>query len=277
MILLTLLHFFFLQYQPGWRHSPRKSVVLLGLNKLWCRGSLTPNLDRTSTLDLPTPARRRRPNTSMVVTPELVEGHVEPEASEPASYVGTWHSELAVCKSGAANPSLWDVDFPFNKVLNQVSTLEDTATMEHLGIHESLQAMRSYSLWASALANSTEKLCRGQHDHYVKKLQSLRSKVDPLEKRCVELENLYNRATRKLERAKSDLQTSIGKYQALEKEKSEIQSLLVSAQEERDKLQAKISELTSQGVVDYDNGFQEDLDQVHEKFSTLDLDEIHPD
>jgi len=224
-----------------------------------------------------TSSKRRRPNTSMVVTPEVVEGHVEPEASEPASYAGTWHSELAVCKSGAANPSLWDVDFPFNKVLNQVSTPEDTATMEHLGIQESLQAMRSYSLWASALANSTEKLCRGQHDHYVKKLQSLRSKVDPLEKRCVELENFYNRATRKLERAESDLQTSIGKYQALEKEKSEIQSLLVSTQEERDKLQAKINELTSQGVVDYDNGFQEALDQVREKFPTLDLDEIHPD
>ena len=91
------------------------------------------------------------------------------------------------------------------------------------------------------------------------------------------MENFYNCATRKLERAESDLQTSIGKYQALEEEKSEIQSLLVSAQEERNKLQAKINELTSQGVVDYDNGFQEALDQVREKFPTLDLDETHPD
>jgi hypothetical protein len=227
-----------------------------------------------------TSSKRSHPNTSMVVTPEVVEEHSEPEVSEPAPYVsplGTWHAELAVGKSGAANPSLWDVDFPFNKVLTQATTSEDTATMEHLGIYESLQAMRTYSFWTSALANSTENLCHRQHDYLLQNLQPLKDKVNVLEKRCEELEGLYNHATKKLERAETDLKTSNRKFHALRKEKSEIQSLLVSAQETRDALQMRVTTLTSQGLADYDNGFQEALDQVRERFPTLDLGEIRPD
>jgi len=216
----------------------------------------------------------------MVVASEVVERHDEPEASEPAPYVpldGTWYSELAVCESGVGDPSLWDVDFRFKSVLNQVSTQGDKAKMKRLGINESLLAMRSYSFWASSLANSTERLCRDQRQHYLEILQSLEDKVSTLEQRCAELENLYNYATNKLERAKSNLNTSSVKYQALEKAKSDFQSLLASAHEERDQLHARISELTSQGVADYDNGFQATLDRFHEMFPTLDLGEIHPD
>ena len=79
------LHYF-LQYQPGWRHSPRKSVVLLGLNKLWCRGSLTPNLDRTSTLDLPTLARRRAPKD--VVQILLCKHKLGPLSCDPDPPIG---------------------------------------------------------------------------------------------------------------------------------------------------------------------------------------------
>ncbi|KEH33674.1 hypothetical protein MtrunA17_Chr3g0095691 [Medicago truncatula] len=42
-----------------------------------------------------TSSKKRRPNSSMVVIPEVVEEHVDPEASEPAPYVGspgTWRS-----------------------------------------------------------------------------------------------------------------------------------------------------------------------------------------
>jgi len=116
------------------------------------------------------PSKRHHPNTSMVVASEVIERHDEPEASEPAPFVppsGTWHSELAVCLSGVGDPSLWDVDFPFKSVLNQVSTPGDKAKMKQLGINESLQAIRSYSFWASSLANSTERLCHDQRQHYL--------------------------------------------------------------------------------------------------------------
>ncbi|RHN66637.1 hypothetical protein MtrunA17_Chr3g0093471 [Medicago truncatula] len=108
-----------------------------------------------------TSSKKRRLNSSMVVIPEVVEEHVEPEASELASYVGspgTWRSELATFKSGAEDSSLWDVEFPFNHAWNEVSKQGDKAKMKKLGINESLKAMRAYSLWASALANSTESL-----------------------------------------------------------------------------------------------------------------------
>ena len=132
------------------------------------------------------------------------------------------YSELAVYRSGVGDPSLWDVDFPFKSVLNQVSTRGDKAKMKHLGINESLQAMRSYSFWASSLANSTERFCRDQRQHYLEILQSLEDKVSTLEQRCAKLENLYNCATNKLERAELDLSTSSVKYQALEKTKSDL-------------------------------------------------------
>jgi len=196
------------------------------------------------------PSKRCHPNTSMVVAAEAVERHDEPEASEAAPYVPpdeTWYSELAVFQSGVRDPSLWDVDFPFKSVLNQVSTPGDKAKMKRLEINESLQAMRSYSLWASSIDNSTNRLCRDQRQHYFEILQSLEDKVSTLEQQCAELENLYNCATNKLERAESDFNTSSVKYQALEKAKSDLQSLLASAQEERDQLHARISELTGQG------------------------------
>ena len=69
------------------------------------------------------PSKRRHPNTSMVVASEAVERHDEPEALEAAPYVppnGTWYSKLADFQSGVGDPSLWDVDFPFKSVLNQV-------------------------------------------------------------------------------------------------------------------------------------------------------------
>ena len=102
-------------------------------------------------------------------------------------------------------------------------------------------------------------------------MQSLEDKVSTLEQRCAKLEDLHSRATNKLERAELDLSTSSVKYQALEKTKYDLQSLLASTQEERDQLQARISELMSQGIADYDHGFQAALDRVHEMFSTLDL------
>jgi hypothetical protein len=227
-----------------------------------------------------TSSKRNRPDTSMVVAPEVVEERSEPEVSEPAPYMpplGTWHAELAIGKSGAADPSLWDVDFPFNQVLNQATTSADTARMNHLGIYESLQAMRAYSFWTSALANSTEDLCRRQFDYLLKNLQPLKDKVNTLERRCAELEGQYNHATKELEKAETDLRTSNRKLQTLRNEKSEIQTLLVAAQEARDTLQMRISELASQGVTEYDNGFREALDQVRAKFPNLDLDEIRPD
>jgi len=168
---------------------------------------------------------------------------------------GTWHSELAVYKSGTDDTSLWDVDFPFDDVFDQASTSKDKAKMKRLGINESLRAMRSYFLWASALANSTEKLCRGQREYYLTILKSWEDKVIPLEERCAKLENWYNNVTRKLDVAESDLKTSREKYPALEKAKSEIQSHLASAQEDGDQLRTRISELASQGVADFDNGF----------------------
>jgi len=228
------------------------------------------------------PSKRHHPNTSMVVAAEVAEGHDEPEAPEPTPTPfippsGTWRSELTACRSGVGDPSLWDVDFPFKSVLNQVSTPGDKAKMKELGINESLQAIRSYSFWASSLANSTERLCRDQRQHYLEVLQSLEEKVATLEQRCAELEYLHSRATCKLERAELGLSTSSAKYKALEKTKSDLQSLLISTQEERDQLVARISELTSQGVADYDHGFQAALDRVHEMLPALDLGEIHPD
>ena len=225
------------------------------------------------------PSKRRHPNTSMVVAAKVAERHDEPEASEPTPFVppsGTWRSELVACRSGVGDPFLWDVDFPFKSVLNQVSTPGDKAKMKELGINESLQGMRSYSFWASSLANSTERLCRDQRQHYQEVLQSLEDKVSTLKQRCAELD-LHSRATNKLERAEFDLSTSSAKYKALEKTKSDLQSLLTSTQEERDQLLARISELTNQRVADYDHGFQAALDRVHEMFPTLDLGEIHPD
>ncbi|XP_024625867.1 uncharacterized protein [Medicago truncatula] len=114
---------------------------------------------------LRTNSKNSRPNFSMVVIPEVVEEHVELEASEPPPYVGssgTRRSELATFKSGADDPSLWDVEFPFSHTLNEVSNQRDKAKMKKLGINESLKAMRAYSLWTSALANSTERLCLDQ-------------------------------------------------------------------------------------------------------------------
>jgi len=233
-----------------------------------------------STAQPKTSSKRNHPGTSMVVAPEVVEERSEPEISEPAPYMpplGTWHAELAIGKSGAADPSLWDVDFPFNQVLNQATTSTDTARMNHLGISESLQAMRAYSFWTSALANSTEDLCRRQFDYLLKNVQPLKDKVNTLERRCAELEGQYNHATKELEKAETDLRTSDRKFQTLRKEKSEIQTLLVAAQEARDTLQMRITELASQGVTEYDNGFREALGQVHARFPHLDLGEIRPD
>ena len=221
------------------------------------------------------PSKRRHPHTSMVVAADAAEGRAEPEAPEPTPTPfippsGTWRSELTACRSGVGDPSLWDVEFPFKSVLNQVSTPEDKAKMKELGVNESLQAIRSYSFWASSLANSTERVCREQRQQYLENLQSL-------EQRCAELEDLLSRANSKLERAELALGTSSAKYKALEKTKSDLQSLLISTQEERDQLVARISELTSQGVADYDHGFQAALDRVHEMLPALDLGEIHPD
>ncbi|KEH33514.1 hypothetical protein MTR_3g044960 [Medicago truncatula] len=179
-----------------------------------------------------TSSKKRRPNSSMVVIPEVVEEHAELEASEPAPYVGspgTWRSKLATFKSSAEDSSLWDVEFPFNHTLNEVSNQGDKAKMKKLVINESLKAMRAYSLWTSALANSTERLCLGQRQEYLDLLQSLKDKITPLEERCAELENSYNHATSKLAKAESDLQLSSEKYQALEKAKTKIQSLMVAA------------------------------------------------
>lgn len=142
--------------------------------------------------------------------------------------------------------------------------------MKELGVNESLQAIRSYSFWASSLANSTERVCREQRQQYLENLQSL-------EQRCAELEDLLSRANSKLERAELALSTSSAKYKALEKTKSDLQSLLIATQEERDQQVARISELTSQGVAEYDHGFQAAIDRVQEMFPALDLGEIHPD
>jgi len=82
------------------------------------------------------------------VAAEVAEGHDEPEAPEPTPFVppsGTWRFELSACRSGVGDPSLWDVEFPFKSVLNQVSTPGDKVKMKELGINESLQAIRSYS------------------------------------------------------------------------------------------------------------------------------------
>jgi hypothetical protein len=41
---------------------------------------------------------------------------------------------------------MWDVEYPFDDILKQVTSLEEKVKTKEIGINQSLEAMRSYSL-----------------------------------------------------------------------------------------------------------------------------------
>lgn len=61
--------------------------------------------------------------------------------------------------------------------MDQASCAEDKEKMQNCGIMQSLDAMRSYSLWASSLANSTEKFFIEQRKHFHLHMQYLKDQI----------------------------------------------------------------------------------------------------
>ncbi|GAU10901.1 hypothetical protein TSUD_426730, partial [Trifolium subterraneum] len=90
----------------------------------------------------------------------------------PAS---NWRAKLALDDRGGETQSAWDVRFSGERVIPHYTTSSDVELIKEIGFEQSLEAVRTYSLWSASLAHETSKTLKEERSRYV---ENLRAKTD---------------------------------------------------------------------------------------------------
>jgi hypothetical protein len=99
----------------------------------------------------------------MVVAPSSahMSPHINPlpilaSSSTSTLPVNNWRDALVVDDFGGESNSAWDVQFSGEEVVSQYTTSLDQENIRNLGFEQSLEAARTYSLWAASIATDQQ-------------------------------------------------------------------------------------------------------------------------
>ncbi|CAJ2662164.1 unnamed protein product [Trifolium pratense] len=115
--------------------------------------------------------------SSPIVTPRPIAQFPIPTGTStlPAR---NWRAKLAIEDRGGESQSAWDVHFSGEGVIPHYTTSSDVHLIKDIRFEQSLEAIRTYSLWSAALANETNKILKEQRIRYV---TAVSAKTDAIE------------------------------------------------------------------------------------------------
>ncbi|GAU47712.1 hypothetical protein TSUD_177170 [Trifolium subterraneum] len=137
-----------------------------------------------------------------------------------------WRAKLALADRGGETQSAWDVRFSSEGVIPHYITPSDVELIKEIGFEQSLEVVRTYSLWSASLAHETSKTLKEEHNRYV---ENLRVKTD-----------VITTLKASLKTTEDELATSYSKFSELE---SKMKSLQVSHTKKEKKFEENVKEL----------------------------------
>ncbi|PNX88552.1 hypothetical protein L195_g047366 [Trifolium pratense] len=158
----------------------------------------------------------------------------------PAS---NWRAKLAIEDRGGESQSAWDVHFSGEGVIPHYTTSSDVQLIKDLGFEQSLEAIRTYSLWSAALATETNKILKEQRIRYVTAVSAKTDAIGTL--------------NASLQAAKDELTSSNAKY-------SELESKMRSLQVSRTKKDKKIADYEKE-LERKDKQIMDDMKELEKK------------
>ncbi|GAU10154.1 hypothetical protein TSUD_422420 [Trifolium subterraneum] len=165
---------------------------------------------------------------------QLVSPHISPRPI-PQVFIPTdtsnlpsndWRAKLALDDRGGETQSAWDVHFSGKGVIPHYITPSDIELIKEIDFEQSLEAVRTYSLWSTSLAHETSKTLKEELSRYV---ENLRVKTD-----------VITTLKTSLKTTEDDLATSHSKFSELE---SKMKSLQVSHTKKEKKFEENVKEL----------------------------------
>ncbi|PNY04759.1 hypothetical protein L195_g001186 [Trifolium pratense] len=171
----------------------------------------------------------------------------------------TWRDVLVVDDFGGESNSAWDVQFSGEEVVSQYTT-----AFRNLGFEQSLEAVRTCSLWEASIATETSKALKEEHSRYLSSVTELRNSLSQAEADIGTRDESINIL-------KTSLKNNRDEHSKLE---SDMLSLYLSCGEKDALIKEKnkrIQDLEYSALDEYDCGFLQAIQQVEVLHPGLDL------
>jgi hypothetical protein len=178
---------------------------------------------------------------------------------------------LAVDDFRGESSSAWDVQFSGGEVVSQYTTPSDKEKIKKIGFEQSLEAVRTYSLWTASVATETSRILKEEHSRYLSSVTGLRNSLSQAEADNRIKDESLNTLQKTLEYTMDELKTYRERYLSpkadYSKLESELESLRLSCVE-KDK---KIESMEDSAIEDFKEGFSCAIQQVEVLHPGIDL------
>ncbi|CAJ2634431.1 unnamed protein product [Trifolium pratense] len=197
--------------------------------------------------------------------------HVPIPAGTSTLPSNNWRVVLAVDDFGGESSSAWDMQFSGGEVVSQYNTPSDKEKIQKIGFEQSLEAVRTYTLWTASIATETSRILKEEHSHYLSSVTGLRNSLSQAEADNRIKDESLNTLQKTLEYTMDELKTYRERYLSSKanysKLESELESLRLSCVE-KDK---KIESMENSALEDFDEGFSCAIQQVEVLHPGIDL------
>jgi hypothetical protein len=197
--------------------------------------------------------------------------HVPIPAGTSTLPSNNWRVVLAVDDFRGESSSAWDVQFSGGEVVSQYTTPSDKEKIKKIGFEQSLEAVRTYSLWTASVATETSRILKEEHSRYLSSVTGLRNSLSQAEADNRIKDESLNTLQKTLEYTMDELKTYRERYLSpkadYSKLESELESLRLSCVE-KDK---KIESMEDSAIEDFKEGFSCAIQQVEVLHPGIDL------